>query len=101
MIKPYHIKRDTVLLQKRSDFFIKPREQHISIEEHKKELIESYSIKEMIYDFESGVAKDLTRIQTMIEEIHKENKELKAMIERMVNHETYSKTETVNRARHY
>ena len=50
----------------------------------------------MIYDFEKGVAKDLTRIEEMLEALHKENKELKAMIERMVNYETYSKTETGN-----
>lgn len=71
-------------------------EQHISIEEHKKEMIESYSIKEMIYDFESGVIKDLARIEEKLEALHKENKELKAMIERMVNYETYSKTEAAN-----
>lgn len=51
-------------------------------------MLENYSIKDMIYDFENGVAKDLTRIQKMLEELHKENKELKAMIERMVNNET-------------
>lgn len=63
------------------------KEQHISIEEHKKKLIESYSVKEMIYDFESGVIKDLTRIEEMLEALHKENKELKSMIERLMNNE--------------
>lgn len=63
---------------------MKPKinEQHISSEEHKKHLIESYSIKEMIYDFEKGVAKDLTRIEEMIEALYKETKELKSMIEK-------------------
>ena len=69
---------------------MKLKEQHISIEEHKKELIESYSIKEMIYDFEKGVAKDLNRIEEMLEALHKENKELKSLIERLMNNETYS-----------
>lgn len=68
--------------------------------EHTKKILENYSIKDMIYDFESGVAKDLTRIQTMLEKLHEENKEIKAMIERMVNYETDSKTETVNATRH-
>lgn len=63
------------------------KEQHISIEEHKKELIDSYSIKEMIYDFEKGVAKDLIRIEEMLEALHKENGELKSMIERLMNNE--------------
>lgn len=66
------------------------KEQHISIEEHKKELIESYSIKEMIYDFEKGIVKDLTRIEEMLEVLHKENKELKSMIERLMNNENRS-----------
>ena len=69
------------------------KEQHISIEEHKKELIENYSIKEMIYDFEKGVAKDLTRIEEMLEALHKENKELKSMIEMLMNYENRIKTE--------
>lgn len=72
------------------------KEQHISIEEHKKELIESYSIKEMIYDFEKGVAKDLTRIKEMLEALHKENKKLKSMIERLMNNENSSKAEAAN-----
>lgn len=59
-------------------------------------MLENYDIKDMIYDFESGVAKDLARIQTMLEELHKENEELKAMIERMVIYETYRKAETAN-----
>ena len=65
-------------------------------EEHIKEMLENYNIKDMIYDFESGVAKDLTRIQTMLEELHKENEELKSMIERMVIYETYRKAETAD-----
>ena len=64
--------------------------QNISIEDHKKKLIESYSVKEMIYDFECGVAKDLTRIEEMLEDLHKENAELKSMIERLINNETNS-----------
>ena len=63
-------------------------------------MLENYDIKDMIYDFESGVAKDLARIQTMLEELHKENEELKAMIERMDIYETYSKTETGNLTNH-
>lgn len=59
-------------------------------------MLENYNIKDMIYDFESGVAKDLTRIQTMLEELHKENEELKSMIERMVIYETYRKAETAD-----
>lgn len=64
--------------------------QNTSIEDHKKKLIESYSVKEMIYDFECGVAKDLTRIEEMLEDLHKENAELKSMIERLMNNETNS-----------
>lgn len=69
---------------------MKLKEQHISIEEHEKELIESYSIKDMIYDFEKGVAKDLSRIEEKIEALHKENNELKSLIERLMNNETNS-----------
>ena len=63
-------------------------------------MLENYSIKDMIYDFESGVAKDLTRIQTMLEELHKENNKLKALIERILNYETDSKAETINSTRY-
>lgn len=64
---------------------------NISKAEHLEEL-EEKDIKEIILEFESGVAKDLDNIRKMLEQLHIEIKS----IERKLNYEINSKTETAD-----
>ena len=49
-------------------------------------------VKEIILEFESGIAKDLDNIRKMLEQLHTEIKS----IERKLNYEIDSKTETAD-----
>lgn len=60
----------------------------ISKAEHLKEM----DVKEIILEFESGIAKDLDNIRKMLEQLHTEIKS----IERKLNYEIDSKTETAD-----
>lgn len=58
----------------------------------KAEHLEEKDVKEIILEFESGVAKDLDNIRKMLEQIHTEIKS----IERKLDYEINSKTETAD-----
>ena len=53
--------------------------------EHIEELLSKYTVKELIFEHTRGISMDLRRMEKKLDALHKENKELKDLIERMRN----------------